>query len=1309
MGTEWEGVKPFLGGIEMYLNSLEVENFKSFRGEVTIPFGRGFTAITGPNGSGKSNCGDAIQFVLGPKSNQVIRAKNSADLIFNGGKNSKPARSCSVTLVFANPVMASGRRRLPIDKEEVRMSRHIRLTSSNNPVNTYQLDGEDSSQKVFHRLLGAANARPDGYNIVLQGDVTSLAKMTAKERRKVLDNVAGVTSYDDEIRKASKQKEHVEGYIERIGLLEHEQKERLKTLNAEKKVAEKARDVTDQIHEATTRLLQSRYSSINNELKFHTDERQKYIQTSNELIDQHREDQKVLLELDDKIADLQREIDRLTGGETSELGRAIRALQVNLELNADRVLDAQQEAEDDEGQMRTLGKQHGEATDELNTHLNALSQAKATLDGALKALDQAKSDENDIRQQLDNAGVQNKALTDALLAAESDASQHQERVSQEQSVVDRLAIEAELLTQQLSEAQEAAEELRLNLGDLDARAEHLSQTAPQHDRASLAAALLEAQRTETQLSGDRSQVETKLQHAKRALAAAQTEMEQRSGAKGLAGGASAVIGARDRGELEGIIGTIAELCAPKDDEHELALSTAIGGGMASVVVESDEVAARAIRWLAEHKAGRATFLPLNRLNNTRAGGRAVMTAKKDGVLGFAHEMLDYDPRIDVAVRFVLRNTLVVRDMATARRHMGGVRLVTLRGDVTEAGGAMIGGSRRRQSISFGGRIQGASEVEKQAGLVERYQLMADTVAAALSESRRSQQHLRQQINAMVDDTHAVAVRELKAERKQTLGLHKKAQQQTLTLEEKLEGLHQHARQALDALSRAQSALAGASARAVAAQEAVEEASPQHLKERMHNAKLLRVTAEGDMGRAKEILASGASQEALLTRRLNELAASLDHLRQQKVARSERIDALQAQLASDRIALKEKKAEQAIYLEENKGLEQERQDLADERTALRITNEGRLNDAQNHRRLADELQRTITDKEVELHQMAQELIEANLSLTDLPHDLGNVGELERKLRRLHRRLDEFGHVNMMAIEQYDECQARLDLMRDEFAMLKQRRHDLIDVTERLEEQRKTRLVDVLEKVNANFKTAYKELSDGGRGELFLEHPDEPFKGGLELWAQPRGKSSKVNRQQLSGGEQSMAALALIFAIQDYDPSPFYYFDEVDQNLDAYNAERIAKMCRKRSQRAQFIMVTLRKVSLKLADHHIGITHGGDGCSRRIMDFDRERAMALGEAALKEADQDAKTNESRLQDARAASQEMPTVPEPLGAPKSLGGLLPHLVEHQHKDALAGLVERTAETNEDIEERAEVAAQVVAAEASGDVPDTEDATHV
>jgi chromosome segregation protein len=234
----------------------------------------------------------------------VIRAQNSTDLIFNGGKNSKPARECSVTLVFANPVMASGRRRLPLDSEEIRMSRSIRLTASNNPVTTYQLNGEDSTQKVFHRLLGAANARPDGYNIVLQGDVTSLAKMTANERRKVLDNVAGVTSYDDEIRKASKQKDMVESYLERIGLLEKEQLERLSTLAKERHVAQKAKEVADAIAMTNAMLLQSRYATLKNELQFHIDQRQTYLDESQNLLDEHKETEKALLVLDDQIGEL---------------------------------------------------------------------------------------------------------------------------------------------------------------------------------------------------------------------------------------------------------------------------------------------------------------------------------------------------------------------------------------------------------------------------------------------------------------------------------------------------------------------------------------------------------------------------------------------------------------------------------------------------------------------------------------------------------------------------------------------------------------------------------------------------------------------------------------------------------------------------------------------------------------------------------------------------------------------------------------------------------------------------------------------
>lgn len=1280
----------------MYLKSLEMLNFKSFKGEVTVPLDRGFTAITGPNGSGKSNCGDAIQFVLGPKSNRVIRAQNSTDLIFNGGKNSKPARDCSVTLVFANPVMANGRRRLPLDHDEIRMSRKIRLTSSNNSVTTYLLNGEDSSQKVFHRLLGAANARPDGYNIVLQGDVTSLAKMTANERRKVLDNVAGVTSYDDEIRKATKQREKVESYLERIGLLEKEQLERLSTLAKERHVAQKAKDVADAISLTNAMLLQSRYSTLKNELQFHIEQRQKYLDEGQGLLDEHKQAEKDLLVLDDKIAELQQEINQLTGGETSELGRAIQALQVAIELNTDRMAEAMREGDEEKEAKAETDEELAEATEELDAFKTNLESANAALKAALSALQEAQEEEDEIRLALESAGQQNQSLAQALDAAEAELLTRQNHRQEAQSTVDKLAVEADLIGQQLADAQEEQEAIRLSLGELDLRLEALNDNAPEFDRDALAKALVDAQRAEAQLSEDRTRIEVKLREAERALSHAKAEMERKSGAKGLAGGASAVIAARDRQELTGIIGTIAELCAPKDAAHEVALATAIGAGMASVVVDTDEDAARAIRWLAENKAGRATFLPLNKLTNTRPAGRAVITARKDGVMGFAHEMLDFDPRIDVAVRFVLRNTLVVDNMATARQHMGGIRLVTLRGDVVEAGGAMVGGSQRKMAIAFGGRIQGASDVEKYTGQVEQYMLTERTVNEALREARARQQDIRNKINALVDDSHATELREIQAEKRQVQSAFKKAGDVANGLETKLDGVRRDAQDALRALDAAERTLQHANEAKEAAKAALEAASPEHLRDRMHAANLKRVSARAEQEKAEETLANGASHQAVLQRRVDDLNKRLAAFERNAEQRLERIDDLESTLASDRRELKEKKDEQAVYLEENQGLEQERQELTDQRATLRVRNEERLTKAENHRRLAHELGRTIADKEEEVQLMARELLDANLSLTEMPEDLQNVGELERKLRGLQRTMDGFGNVNMMAIEQYDACQARLDLMKDEFSTLQTRRKDLIDITEQLEEQRKERLLEVLEKVNENFKTSYHQLSDGGRGELFLENPDEPFKGGLELWAQPRGKSSKVSRQQLSGGEQSMAALALIFAIQDYDPSPFYYFDEVDQNLDAYNAERIAKMCRERSKRAQFIMVTLRKVSLKLADHHIGITHGGDGCSRRILDFDRERAMALGEAALKEAQKDAEKNESRIMDAVVAAEDMPRVPEEPSVPKSLGGLLPHLSEGvssaEADESLSALAERAQETTDDINERADVAAQLM-----------------
>ena len=1274
----------------MYLKALEVSNFKSFRGEVTIPLERGFTAITGPNGSGKSNCGDAIQFVLGPRSNKTIRAQNSKDLIFNGGNNHNAARSCSVTLVFANPSLDNGRRRLPLNMDEVRMSRSIRLTKTGNVVTNYHLNGEESSQKSFHRILGAANARPDGYNIVLQGDVTSLAKMTAKERRKVLDSVAGVTLYDDEIRKADRQKDSVDDYIERIKLLEDSQKIRLKELKKQKDLAVKVKDLVEELNQARVTSFQANYASQLAEKEYQVNEQSRYLEEANNLEQQVREGSKTLLSLDDQIGELQKQIEELTGGESKGLNKIIFDLHLRIDTNKDKISEAESKDIDDKAEVQELSEQLVGAKSALEEFVNNLNSAKQDLEDSKQSLDEAQAEELEIQKIMESSGDESAKFSQQLTSLLTELDQATEQLNIAQSEVNKTAVQAEVISEQLAKAQESAEENRLALGELEIQGEELSSNNSGLDRNKLSKDLINAQRTEERLVGESQLIEGKLREAERTRERLRAEMENSSGAKGMAGGAAAVISARDSGELTGIIGTIAELCAPIDSSHENALATAIGGGMTSIVVENDEIAAKAIKWLAEKRAGRATFLPLNKLNNNRAAGKALMVSKKPGVIGFAHELLDYDPKIDIAIKFVLRNTLIVDSLSTARNYMGGVRLVTLRGDVTEAGGAMIGGSKRPMRVSFGGGIKGASEIEKLSGEIEKLELMSDTVSAALHQARREQQQLRTKINELTDSDQAVKLQEWRAELKQAKSVYNKSLGEVNGHESKLAELEVIASKQIDALDDAQSLVADLNVSVAKTREEMEAASPEHLKDRLHAAQMKRLDSEGLMSKALAALESGNEHEVLLTQRVTDLSSRIESLNSSIINRSDMIDNLQASIATDSIELKDREEERTQLLEENKGLEDERLALVDERASLRTELTQKSTDAQSRRRLSDELGRSIINKEMVINELYSDMQVNGIAPASADVTLPSVGDAEKRVRSLERAMEKHGPVNMLAIEQYAECEERLESMKVEFKQLQSRRANLVEITEKLESQRKAKLIKVLDKVNENFQKSYNILSDGGKGELYLENPDEPFKGGLELWAKPKGKSSKVNRLQLSGGEQSMAALALIFAIQDYDPSPFYYFDEVDQNLDAINAERIAEMCRERSKKAQFLMVTLRKVSLRLADHHIGITHGGDGCSRRIVDFDRETAIKLSEIeSAKDNPLDERISAIALEKQQDAHADMPTVPEPLPPPKSLGGLLNFTEESDGEETtMPSLIERASETTEDIQERREVA---------------------
>lgn len=1289
----------------MHLKAIEMENFKSFKGEVVIPFEVGFTGITGPNGSGKSNCGDALQFVLGAKSSKSLRAENVGQLIFNGGNRGKAAKNCKVTLVFDNPKDSNGNRRLKVDADEVLLTRTVRLGRKGNSNSAYYLNERPSTATEFRRLLTGAGARGDGYNIVLQGDVTHLATMTDRARRKVLEDVAGVTSYDDEIRKANRQRDKVEQYLEQITLLEEEINKRIKTLAKEREQAMKYRELQETLETARRTLMHSRHRSRLEEIELVTDERGNYIVRLSEIGEEIEADNKQELSIEDELAEIQRQLNEVLGDDGKKLGDQQRRLEVEVETRKDRISGLKEDIGDASDEQEVLQAEQVEAEQALASHEESLDSARDTLKKAEEDLQGAAEAEEDARSALDSGDKVVHELNRAFGKATEVVEKTQEVANKAILKVGAETQNVEFLHQQLADLETALDEARLNRDDLLLQGEELDSNAPEQDRTILAQELAKIQRQERGLLDDVQRSEEQLRDAEMALVRARGELENRSGSTaGMARAVKAVLNLRDSGEVRGILGSMSELCAPKDSRDEEALAYAMGGGMNSIVVRDDETAAQCISWLRSNKAGRATFLPLNRLQSRRPGGRSVMVSRQPGVVGFASDLLEYDNSIELAVINVVRDTLIVESMDVARRHMGGVRMVTRTGSVVEGSGAMVGGSARANRPQFGGKMAGSSVVEKAEEDVERLSLVAETGRAALAELRQSEHELRQRINNIANDDHAFEARAWKEDLGRAETLFKDSESKVKVALKNLEQATAKQNKAESASELANNAHQDALQAKTDAATALQEGSPQHLSRRLRDSQEQRNEAERAKLTAKETLSGGENQSILLTSQIKELQRRIDE--QQSI-----IDKATKKISDAESEIETYQEELDTVSEAHSQITEEYRELDDKRIALREERVKLTTRLEQKVRDRDAINKRITDLNLQIHQKKEALRELDAEMAELEIKpasddavLPTVQEAEASVRNLERRVGNLGDVNMRAIEQYDEAQERSGNLSTDSKRLREHRQSLISLEDQLETERKDRLTTVMDIVNVNFSRVYQHLQPGGKGELRFENPKKPFEGGLQMWASPPGKKSGLGL--LSGGEKSMAALALIFAIQDYEPSPFYYFDEVDQNLDTFNAENIASLCRLRSEQAQFIMVTLRKVSLQLADHHIGITHAGDGCSRRITDFGREQAIEVGDAAHQELEAMKKTKDAKKAlDELPAVEEMPKAPEELATPASLGGLdIDDLLatnkeselkaeaevaeEAEDDDTLSSLADRAEDFREDMEEKLEVA---------------------
>ena len=1207
----------------MYLKRLKLRNFKSFSGAVEIPFEPGFTGVAGPNGMGKSNISDAILFVLGPTSSKALRAERLTHLFFNGGASKKPATECEVSLVFDN-----ADKMLPVDAAEVEVTRYVKLapTDPEGYYSYFYINQKRTTQSEIDSALSHARLSGDGYNLIQQGDVNKIVAMGPVPRRELVERLAGISQFDEELERAETKRTELDANLERIKTLLGEVKSHLSSLEAQRLQAIRYKEIQESKRRNEARLARADHMLAAKEV----DTCRGQVETSRAEIEritaEHEELTKSRDALQAKITALDAEIAK-AGGEEAQKFRA--------ELDA-KTLDHARLTTNLEHQQEALGA-ITTTLEELRTHLaadekelersqsdekqraEALAKVSAKADDASKALGAITGDAEHSQKKL--AGARKQQL-------ELERTQTDRRAAWQAAVEKRegarAALEAAERDQALAEDDERNR--RVEVKDLELRLKEAGggTGGKGSSTGDLQKELFQLKGKEKTLNAEAQRIGLELQELNRQYMALDARLKVRAEASGRPTTQSAVdyiLSQRNLGKLSGIRGTVEEL-SRYDAKHRVALEVAAGARFQGIVVDSDATAEECIRLLRTENRGRATFLPLNKMLSGRPRGKSLIAAQASGALGFAVDLVKFDEELRPAFWYVFGETVVFDELGHARAQMGGVRLVTMAGDLIEATGAMTGGSLDK---SRGNKA--AESVVELKRIGEELKEKSGAESAARAELGKVVDRIRELSNELAkrsieasaqDSTRQVLEKELGQARQrlkevtdriqQAAGARSAAEKSLSQAEESVQKLTNELEEITAQISSAREEFLShlpsqASQRVRELQATVQSATEARvqlngeLEGIRASIKALGARIEEERTHLKEVegeLAAKKREIAQTQKAITHAKAAVDALKRVEAEQGTAAEGLQEQkrgLDTDRVSIAERLATAATKLETRRSL------LSQEETRLAIAEQ----------------------KLSEIAEALKEFPEPEAGEKPIPLD-----ELKRTIASLSAQLEEMGSVNLRALEEFDQEKARVDEFESEGAHLNQEKTELVSLVGSIEQKKREKLTEVVREVDGFYRTLYAELSGGGEGEIVLENPKDPLAGGLLIRAQPIGKVIK-RLEQLSGGEKSLASLAFIFSLQRYDPSPLYVFDEVDMSLDGLNAEYVGRMLRRNAERAQFIVISLRKVTLKFAHRIFGVTMRGDGCShvvglklddiRDVEERDQNREVALPEVAAR----------------------------------------------------------------------------------------------
>ena len=1187
----------------MILKALEMQGFKSFPDKTVLEFNKGITAVVGPNGSGKSNISDAVRWVLGEQSTKTLRGSKMEDVIFSGTDVRKAKGFAEVTLRLDNTD-----RSLNKDSDEVSVTRRYYRSGDSE----YLVNGESARLRDVNELFMDTGLGRDGYSIVGQGKIADMVSPKASERRDMLEEAAGISHFryrrGDAIKRLAQAEENLVRLRDilselesRVGPLKAQSEKAQKFivlagerknleigiwLNTIDKTGEKMRDQEHKIEiaEASHKEAQDELSKIGEMIDKAADGTRDINIKLEEIRNSASGFEEKLSDIDSQIKVAENSI--LHNNETIERINRDKAAENETEQNIDAAVSAAQECiqkaeeqiADATRQMDELSKQ--EETYRLNS--SEFSDRAAALSGEISALsvrladcrvtaETANSSIEEIRSRIsaiDESMGTRKDDYDALLKRKADAEAS------------------------LKEIQDEIVSVKNAIDGYTLRFENRGKKAD-----SVKLAIDEKQR-ELHKGQDRV----------RLLEDLEKNME------GYFGAVKAVMKESGRGALRGIYGPVSQLITVKD-KYSAAIETALGAAVQNIVVDNETDAKRAMGFLKEHRAGRATFLPI-----TAIKGRVLSEQGLDDQYGFvsiASDLVSYDNKYSEIIRWLLGRTAVAEDIdsaiAIAKKYSYRFRIVTLDGQVINAGGSMTGGSRVQNAgiLSRGNEIERlkgslASMQKELDGMLSDYKLLSEDAAAAKAELEGAEGDL-------------LRAKEENIRREGELKL----------ASDKLASVSSGVKELLEEKETLEKRIKSVSSGAEAARSQIDE-----LKETLENKEKELESITGDsktLQKNREEVASKAAEIRLrivslqkdveantdeITRLKNRKTGHLDRLSEldgeirEIEEKNDELRALTERLSADEKALKANHGDAQNQINE---LISQRDELEKQANDLRLHERAK---SEERERLSGDIARleerkiamrneydNLTSKLYDEYQLTRrEAAALEIEIDDYSLAAKRLAELKSQIRAL-------GSVNVSAIEEYKEVSERYEFLSGQINDVETSRAELNKMIDDLTGKMAEQFREQFNRINSCFGQTFIELFGGGKAELRLEDERDVLGSDIEIKVQPPGKNVQ-NINLLSGGEKGLSAIALLFAILKVTPAPFCIFDEVEAALDDVNVSRYAQYVRRMTKNTQFILITHRRGTMEEADVLYGVTMQEKGVSKLLELKTAEMAKKLG---------------------------------------------------------------------------------------------------